>query len=62
VGLAAAELGDQVDPRRGADDLARQTPEHLHRELPIGLCEVGAGEEALGIPVVEGSPAVYHLV
>ncbi|GBC78035.1 hypothetical protein HRbin08_01521 [bacterium HR08] len=62
VGLAAAELGDEVDARRGAHRLPGQAPEHPHRQFPIRLREVSAGEEAHWVSVILGRPAVHHLI
>jgi hypothetical protein len=62
VGLAAAELGGQVDAGGCADEVAVQTAQRLRSHLAEGVGQVGAGEEAFRFHIIPGRPPVYYLV
>ena len=62
VGLAAAELGRQVEHRRGLDLHAVQAAHHLHREVAEVLGEVRALEELGGVLVDRRGAAVADVV
>ena len=60
MGLAAAEVGLQLDHRVAA--LARQPPGRGGQQVPQALGEIGAGEEGPWVLVLGVGPALSHRV